>query len=91
MGKVDCFEIGGLELLFHSDDHLPAHFHAKKTEHWEIRVSILETTEDSLMFDSVWPQGLDYVPRRIRRILGRLVVENREALLSEWEQKVFSK
>ena len=32
MGRVDAVSIAGLELWFNSSDHLPPHFHDRKTQ-----------------------------------------------------------
>ena len=85
VGKVSCFAIAGLELWFNSNDHLPHHFHVSRVGEWEIRVYFLEVTEDTLSYDVKWGP----IPsRRVRDSIRNLVVQHRESLLLEWEEKV---
>jgi hypothetical protein len=39
MGKVECFSLPNLKLVFYSNDHLPAHFHVIGSK-WEVKVYI---------------------------------------------------
>lgn len=85
LGRVDCIAAEGLRLWFNSNDHLPPHFHATRTGEWEIRVYFLRCAERHLDFDLKWGQR---PPRKMLERLVGLVLENRVALLQEWEQKV---
>jgi len=85
MGKIDAIQIEGLRLWFNSSDHLPPHFHATKTGEWEIRIHFLRCYEGHLDFDIKWGSGPS---GKTRSALLTLVIENRVALLSEWEHKV---
>ena len=89
MPLVEAFSLDGVELWFNSADHEPAHFHVRRPGLWEIRVSILATTEDELAFRERWPRYGARVSGRLQKRLRRLVVRHRVALLAEWEQKVF--
>jgi len=84
MGRVEAFSVDGLVMWFWSEDHLPPHFHVKKTGEWEITVSILQTTEGALAFESKWGSGPS---GRLQVQLARNVVENRDALYREWSRK----
>jgi hypothetical protein len=89
VGKVASFAVGGLDLWFNSDDHLPPHLHAEKPGEWEVRVYFLRDRAD--MFETKWttragkPSGGDL------RELRQLVEDHRPNLLAEWEQKVTTK
>jgi len=88
LGKVECFKIEGLDLLFHSNDHLPSHFHAEKSGEWDIRVYILLCSkENGLVFTPRYPLKPEISSREKKQIL-KLVLENRSKLLEEWEKKV---
>jgi hypothetical protein len=87
MGKVDCFEISGIEVYFNSSDHLPPHFHAGKPGEWGIRVYLQTTTSDFLDYKVIWPLGGG--PRApVLKELRESVIAHREDLLLEWERKV---
>lgn len=88
MGKVDCFSIDGLSLLFYSNDHRPPHFHVRSRK-WEIRVLIETTTADNLHYTIKWSQlqGRQPKPKTLQSIAAK-VCEHRLALLDEWQRKV---
>ncbi|WP_370655518.1 hypothetical protein [Candidatus Binatus sp.] len=56
-----------------------------KTGEWEIRIYFLRCSDGVLDFDIKWGDGPS---RRVQRELLTMVLENRTALLLEWEQKV---
>ena len=87
MGKVDCFEIPGVELYFNSLDHFPPHFHAHANGEWEIRVHIRTTTKRTLHYEVVWARRSGPRAPVLREILAK-VIAHREELLLEWERKV---
>jgi hypothetical protein len=87
MGKVDCFQVSGLELYFNSSDHLPPHFHALKLDAWEIRVYFLTSTEKTLDYDVKWSRGGGPSAPMLGEILAH-VLAHREDILLEWERKV---
>ena len=88
MGKVQSFKLEGLDLFFNSNDHRPPHFHARKSGAWEIRIYILLCSkENGLVFTSKYPPNPEISSKEKKQIL-RLVLENREQLLDEWEKKV---
>jgi hypothetical protein len=88
LGKVECFMIPGLVLLFYSSDHLPAHIHVIKPGHWEMKVFFLTSNDRVLDWELV---------RKFKRrgptagdrkdVLGQVLI-HRERLLEEWERKV---
>jgi Domain of unknown function (DUF4160) len=86
MAKLECFTIGGIELWFFSNDHLPPHFHAKRKGQWEVRVYFLGS-RTSEMFDVVWLKGKE-VPRVDTKLLEEMVTTYRVEILEEWESKV---
>lgn len=88
MAKLTSFSIAGLELFFNSLDHMPPHFHLKKLGEREIRVFFLECTKDHLSFEVKWPPKFHKLSGRIEKILLRLVLQHRVAILEEWESKV---
>lgn len=91
MPKVDAFSINGIELLFYSADHDPAHFHVRKPGEWEIKVNILTTTDSQLDFAFKWPRNGATVSGKLQKQLRTQTVAHREALLMEWEAKVLVK
>lgn len=88
MGKVDCFSLPNLDLVFYSNDHLPAHFHARSST-WEIKVFIETTTESTLDYGIKWSQLRRQKPSaRSLKAIAAMVCEHRLQLLEEWERKV---
>ncbi|NCR39243.1 MAG: DUF4160 domain-containing protein [Microcystis aeruginosa W13-11] len=49
MGKVESFNLDGLDLFFNSHDHLPPHFHVRKPGQWEIRVFFLLCNQENVL------------------------------------------
>ena len=88
MAKVDAFSIAGLELFFYSNDHLPPHFHVRKSGEWEIRVNFMRSTNSKLDYDEVWPPKAIKLKRSVRKALLKNIRAHRAALLREWEMKV---
>lgn len=93
MGRVAAFAMASLTLIFRSSDHHPPHFHARKGREWEIRVYIDGSTAAAgLAYDYKFPKN------RSKKFCGlsadeakellENVIQHREALLTEWEQKV---
>lgn len=93
MGRVSAFTIDGLVLIFRSSDHHPPHFHVRCGWDWEIRVYIdTSNAENGLHYDYKFPKNpprkfRGLTPAREQELLTR-VIENRAALLIEWEEKV---
>lgn len=83
MPRVACFEVEGVELLFHSHDHRPAHFHARRPGDWEIRVYFLR---EPPVYEEV------FVMTRISASDLRAVLDgagaHRAELLEEWSRGV---
>lgn len=86
MGKVDAFEVEGIEVWFNSVDHPPPHFHARRRGEWEIRVLFLLCTKRDLRFTKKWGRK-DPTANHRDAILEKVLV-HRTALLLEWEKKV---
>jgi hypothetical protein len=82
---VAAFTLPGLRLWFWSHDHCPMHFHAEKTDQWEIRVDIMATTSAALSFTTRWGSGPS---GREQKALRQRVVAHRLALVAEWSSKV---
>ena len=88
MGKVECFSLPNLKLVFYSNDHLPAHFHVIGSK-WEIKVYIETTTRSSLHYSIKWSQLRRKTPSaKSLRAIAAKVCEHRLQLLAEWERKV---
>ncbi len=86
VGKVEAFEIAGLDLRFPAGDHLPYHFHAIRRGRWHIKVVIKRCSrKHGLHYEVRWGSGPD---ARERAELLEAVVKHRRRLLREWEQKV---
>ena len=85
MGKVDCIVIQGLDLWFNSSDHLPPHFHVGKVGEYELRIYFLLCTDQHLEYDRKWGKE---PTRKSLETLRDLAIQNRVALLDEWERKV---
>lgn len=83
MGRVEAFVVEGLVLRFYSNDHHPAHFHAEKPGHGEVRVFFMREPPE---IEAVWGTLPNKVIRRLRASASRF----RIALLKEWERKVSS-
>jgi len=88
LGKVDSFEIPGLELVFYSSDHPPPHFHVRKPDMYEIRVFFLNCTVRSLAMEVKWARGGKGPTALEVGIILSHVLANRVSLQEEWERKV---
>ena len=88
MGKLDYFQLAGVDLWFNSSDHEPPHFHARKPDKWEIRVFFGACKRRKLAFNVKFPpSGLGPSGKERRELLS-LVLRHRDALYIEWEAKV---
>ena len=85
MGKVDCIELPGYQLWFHSSDHLPPHVHIGRRGEWEIRVCLLDTTASVLAYELKWGNGPTGPEEKTLR---KAIVQDRVCRLEEWEVKV---
>ena len=88
LGKLDCFRLAGLDLSFHSSDHEPPHFHARKPDKWEIRVFFGVCTERELVFNVKFPRSGEGPSGKEQRAILNRVLQHRDALYVEWENKV---
>ena len=88
MAKLKCFTIDGVELWFFPDDHLPAHFHAKRKGHWEVRVYFQEGTTDKMVSVKWLKDKRKGVPRADTKLIETIVKAHRADILKEWEEKV---
>lgn len=86
MGKVEAFEIAGVECWFWSADHNPPHFNAKRRGQWVFKVYFMLAPDRMLHRDAGSPRGR--ISSQDRRELCRLARQHRAALLLEWEKKV---
>ena len=84
MGKVDCFNIEGVDCWFWSDDHEPPHFNAKRKGEWEVRVFFMKT-KAKMIEPTKWSGRISQADRRALRDRTE---QHREDLLEEWEEKV---
>lgn len=85
MGKVDCFNLVGVECWFYSQDHRPPHFHAKKPGQWHFRVWFLQDS-DAMLERETGPRG--HLSASDRKALQQAASSHRAELLQEWERKV---
>lgn len=85
MGKVECFVLAGIQLIFYSADHLPPHFHAKKKQAWEIRVNFLESVSGNLKYELIWGK---HPTAKDKKAILENVLNNKAKLLEEFEAKV---
>ena len=83
MARVEAFKVGGILMWFPSGDHGPAHFHARKAEHWVAKVYLQEGAEQ--MIELIRPPGAK-MKRADRKAIVAGVEEHRLALLAEWER-----
>jgi len=94
MVYVSAFTIQGLELIFHSSDHPPPHFHVKGGD-WEIRVFIeTSTAQVGLHYTYKFPKNFSKKFRGLSKHkeveLLLQVIKYRRELLYEWQEKVRS-
>ena len=82
MATVNAFQIAGTMIWFWSNDHAPAHFHAKRTGEWEVRVKFL--LDQSQMIEMIWSEKAP--SKKVLGELTRLAEIHRTALLRQWEE-----
>lgn len=87
LGKIEEFNLEGLEAFFRSSDHDPAHFHVKKKGAWEIRVYILTPKEEGLHYSFKFQKKGSPSSKEEKAILN-FVIKHREKLLLDWQTKV---
>lgn len=85
MGKIDCFEVEGIDTYFNSDDH-GKHFHAEKTDCWNIRVYFWQCDEDHFVMD--YKLKWEDIRRKDVKRIHEKVLDHQEELLKEWHRKV---
>lgn len=83
MGKVDAFSLPGCKCFFWSDDHGPPHFHVQKPGEWEVRVYF---QEEPAVIEIRWKRH--FFTGKVERELMKLVAVHREALWTEWSEKI---
>ncbi len=81
MARVQCIDLAGVEAFWNPGDHDPPHFHAKKAEHWYVRVHFLEDREHMIEVK----RESKKLTGNVRRALCEAAVANREALIGEWD------
>ncbi len=89
LGRIEEFNLPGLQAFFRSNDHLPPHFHVKKTGTWEIRVYILTSSRKKLDYSFKFPknQSVNLTSKEIKEIIN-FIISNRERLLLGWQTQV---
>ena len=85
MGKVTSFNLEGIECWFHSQEHRPPHFHAKKRGHWHIRIYFMEA-KSNMAERARGPRGR--ISSADRNTICDIAEWYRGELLLEWEKKV---
>ena len=85
MGRVDAFQLPGVDCWFYSQDHRPPHFHARRRGQWHARVFFLEPA--ARMIEPVRRQA-DRMSASDRARLAEAAAAGRRQLLAEWENKV---
>lgn len=83
MPRIDCFQVSGVDLRFHSHDHGPAHFHAKVAGEWEIRVYFLREPPG---YEEAWV--VTRIPAGTLRTILRNAARHRAELLEAWTAAV---
>lgn len=86
MPKATTFQVTGLDLWFHSSDHLPEHFHAEKPGEWGVRVFCLRDPDD--MIEVIYSTKPRKPSKSDLKVLKASAERHRVALLEEWEAKV---
>ena len=91
MSCVLCFQFSGYDLIFIPGDHTPEHFHlSKKGESWEVALEFQLCTEQLLETRSVRPATWKSTEQPLKgkqlKDLCKHIVDNRLALLEEWEK-----
>lgn len=82
MAQVKAFKVDGVRMIFHSGDHEPPHFHARRGSDWSARVFFQRNAAE--MFDEVKPPGAKIRPAD-RKTIVEGVEAHRPELLKEWE------
>jgi Domain of unknown function (DUF4160) len=86
MAKLTCFSIPGMELWFWSNDHEPAHFHAKRKGEWLYKVNFQNPAGE--MFECIWSTKKSGMPKADWKLLEEMVEKYRDEIQKEWEKKV---
>jgi hypothetical protein len=89
LGKIEEFSFRDLQAFFRSSDHLPPHFHVKKSGSWEIRVYILTSSKDGIDYSFKFPKNksVTLTSKEEKAILA-FIIKNREKLLLDWSIQV---
>ena len=85
MGKVEAFEIDGMDCWFWSQDHGPPHSGAKRKGQWCCKVFFL-LPRQRMLVRARGPRGR--IAAHDRRALCDMAERHRAELLGEWERKV---
>ena len=85
----------GIEIFFHTLDHLPPHVHAMKPGEWEIRIDLDRTSKaNGLIYTMKFPpqkklpKGFSPLTSNERKQLLKYIVKEKAELLKLWQQKV---
>jgi hypothetical protein len=89
---VSAFSIDGLDIYFNSSDHNPPHIHVESAS-WHIRVFIdSSSVERGLHYKykqpKYPPKNFQGITKKQRKLLLDKVVECRDILIMEWQEKV---
>lgn len=89
LGRIEEFNLKGLQAFFRSSDHHPPHFHVKKPGMWEIRVYVLTSSKNELDYSFKFPKNnsIDLTSKEKKAILA-FITSNREKILIDWSTKV---
>jgi len=82
MARVQSIDLAGVEAFWNPGDHDPPHFHAKKAEHWHVKVHFMENRDRMIEVR----RENKKLTGNARRALCEAVEAAREALLEEWER-----
>jgi hypothetical protein len=89
LGRIEEFNLQGLQAFFRSHDHRPPHFHVKKAGMWEIRVYILTSSKNGLDYSFKFPKNKSVtLSSKEEKAILHLITSNREKLLLDWHTQV---
>ena len=83
MATVEAFQIDGLKIWFWSNDHEPAHFHAKRSGEWEVKVSFMLDQSEMIELE-IWSKKTP--AKKVLKELTSRAEKHRVALLKQWQE-----
>ena len=81
MPKVKAFSVGWARLTFRTNDHPPPHFHAVRSDEWDVRI-VFGGKKPEVAVASGRPNRRELA--ELRRLL-KMALGSVEGLLEEWE------